>query len=159
MIKETVNRLKKYLAKEPYPNTLIIHVGACDLFSFPVHILRAEIKELLWDIRRLLPKTRIIWSDILLRYAYDDEREEGGGKSSTINLNKSALRVCRAIGNAHVIRNYNVICPSRHRLRKVFRPDHLHLNDHGNAVFRDTLSKALVFFNSCPESVSYTAFP
>ena len=154
---DVIVRLKSYLSKYPYPNTLVLHIGTCDLFSEKQHILRNKIENLLRSVRELLPNTRIIWSDILLRTKYKGEFRKGGGKSTVINLNKRALKVCKSIGNAHVIRNYRVF--NQNEGHNLYDAGGLHLNPEGNRVFRESLGKALIFLNAHPWNTAYTSVP
>jgi hypothetical protein len=153
---DVIKRLKDYLARNPYPHTLILHIGTCNIFKEKQHVIRGLIEDVLGSVRELLPYTRVIWSDILLRTKYKGETNEGAGKSTVINLNKSALKVCKGMVNAHVIRSYQAF---NHKDDSLYDEGGLHLSPEGNQAFRELLGKALVFFNAHPENKVYTAAP
>ena len=71
------NRMRSYLYRwrVPYPSTIVLHVGCNDLFRSNLGDIRSRIKENLLAIRNTLPQTTIIWSDVLPRHAYFEERD------------------------------------------------------------------------------------
>ena len=146
------NLVKSSLSLYPFPTTLIVHAGTCDLFSVPLFDVRQRILDTLTTLRNMLPNTRIIWSDVLQRRYYHREDEPGCGKSCLITINKFAFKVCKSIGNACVARHYKVIFPAD---RSLYHRDGLHLSDKGSAVFRNSLQRALLYFNEFPEEVSF----
>ena len=155
-------RLRRLLIRDrnEYPSTIVIHLGSNDILKSSTTDIRARVRESLLTIRNLLPNVRIIWSDILPRLAYSEERVPGAGRRSTVNINKYAHQVCRSQlgGNAHVIKHSRVFNP---RLRNVegrgplFRYDCVHLTDTGNILFRQTLGEALSFFNASPDVFAF----
>ncbi len=56
----------------------------------------------------LFPHARIIWSDILLREAYKNEKDPGAGKRVTKDLNKNAKEQLQPVPNAHIIKNVHI---------------------------------------------------
>ena len=139
------NIISRYLSyKIPYPTTIIFHLGACDLFRSHQGDIRTRVKNNLEAVRNLLPNTRLIWSDILPRREYRDEENKGAGKKVTTNINRFAHKICKQLGNAHVIKHPS-ITPDKASL---YCEDKLHLSDTGSERFRQDLADALVFFNN-----------
>ena len=68
-----VNRLTRILQREPFPTTVILHLGTNDIFKSSTWEINKRVRENLEGIRRLLPNTRMIWSDIIIRLEYADE--------------------------------------------------------------------------------------
>ena len=144
--------ISRHLKMEPVPQTLIIHLGTNDLFDTPVREIRGRMEEGLRSIRNLLPSTRIIWSDILLRLFYYGEIRPGVGKKNVCALNKFAHRLCKQMGNASAITNSHIINPFHHSL---YWRDGLHLSTSGNQAFCENLYGGLAFFAQNPEALLF----
>ena len=111
---ELLEKIQKLLYKEPYPTTLIIHIGTNDIFKYKTGDIKQVIKANLLSLRKLLPNSKLIWSDIIARLAYHREKVKGAGAKVTRNLNKCARQVCRRkLDNAHVITHYTTIHPDK----------------------------------------------
>jgi len=155
-------RLRRMLIRDrnEYPSTIVIHLGTNDILKTPTADIRERVKKTLVLIRNLLPTVRIIWSDILPRLAYSEEKVPGAGKSSTININKYAHQICRLSleGNSHFIKHSRVFNP---RLRNVegrgpiYRYDGVHLTAAGNLLLRQSFGEALTHFNSFPGDLCF----
>ena len=141
------------------PTTLIIHVGTNDIFTHPTWEIRRRVEENLTGLRALLPNTRLIWSDILLRLGYPEEEIDGAGKRNMRNINKWAHKICREkLGeNAYVIVHSGVFASHLRNLhgRPIYKYDCTHPSDFGLLLFRQNLSNALVHFNNQPNSKHY----
>ena len=108
------------------------------------------MEETLRSIQGLLPGTRVIWSDILIRQRYEGEVKRGAGKRSTLSLNKYARKLCFAIENACVIKHSHLINPL-HAQQDIYFKDGVHLGELGKLTFRQNLSNALSYFNAHPD--------
>ena len=99
-----MNRISRLLQRRAFPTTLILHVGSNDILKSSNREIRSRVLENIRGLRALLPNTRIIWSDILVRLAYCDERVPGAGRRAMRNINKYAHVVCRSLvsGDNHV---------------------------------------------------------
>lgn len=153
-----VDRVTELLYRNPAPSTIILHIGSNDILKAATWETRDRVWETLSRIRELLPGTRIIWSDILIRLGYADEMAEGAGLRCTRNINKYAHKVCREMrtGNAHVITHTSVFNRENRNVdRPVFEYDCTHPSPAGLIKFRHTLSIALIHFNDFPEAFSY----
>lgn len=110
-----INRVANVLSKEPYPTTIIVHIGTNDVFTDFHTRNKVGISELLFGLRNLLPTTRIIWSDILLRLFYYGETIKGAGKRTVIALNKHARKSCKVTGS-YALSHYPSISVHDHAL-------------------------------------------
>ncbi len=150
------SRLRRYLNRNPFPTTIIVHLGSNDVFALGQNlgVTRSRMAETLMTIRNILPDTRIIWSDILLRQIYKREQRPGAGKRCTRNLNKYARKLCKDMEGAHVVKHSHLI-QSQDPQPDIYYRDGIHLGDFGNLMFRQNLSNALVFFNAHPEAFHF----
>jgi hypothetical protein len=142
-------RVGRQLRGVAVPSTIILHIGTNDVFSSSTYDIRGTIAENIWGIRRLLPNTRIIWSDILPRLFYYGEVRKGAGSRVARFYNTEARGVIYAMDNACSICHSGVLSPSNYGL---FRPDGLHLSAEGLVVYIAILSEALMYFDSHPLS-------
>lgn len=141
------SRISSYLAKSPFPTTLIVHLGTNNILVESTRETRQSMEENLYAVRQLLPNSRIIWSDILPRMYYHGENTAGAGKRCTINLNKCAHQIGAQLG-MYYINHSHAFPPQSHHL---YRRDGLHMSELGNAMLRKNLEESLLFFNSNPE--------
>ncbi len=146
------NRLRRYLAKGEAPTTILLHLGTNDIFKENLGQIRHRVKECLEAIRNILPNTRLIWSDILLRAKYHGEVKGGAGKRCTWDLNMYARKILREMQNAHVIKHSHLINPSQ---EGVYWQDMIHLDTRGTLLFRQNLSDGLMFFNTYPDAFHF----
>ena len=143
----------RHLSRRRNPTTLIIHLGTNDLFVNSLNAIRYRIEENIRCVRKLLPQTRLIWSDILPRpfYLRESPQSKGAGKRCTINLNEYAHKLCTKIPNMRYITHRN-FSYSDHTL---FYWDSVHLSNKGHERLLDNWSKGLVFLNSNPNVLGY----
>ena len=154
-----VNRVLFLMRKRPFPTTLIIHVGTNDILSSPTWDIRQRVFDNLTGLREILPNTRIIWSDIILRLGYAEEVNRGAGKKCMRNINKYAHMIIKKEmgGNAHIVVHSGNFTSNRRNEngRPIYQYDCVHPSPFGLLVFKQTLSNALVHFNNRPQSVVY----
>ncbi|XP_072051004.1 uncharacterized protein [Amphiura filiformis] len=79
---DVVNRVARLMYKNPFPTTVILHIGTNDILKRPTWEIRNKVLECLEGLRALLPSARLIWSDILIRLGYPDEMKEGAGRNA-----------------------------------------------------------------------------
>lgn len=145
--------IRRNLRRQPFPTTIIIHVGTNDIFDSSTLQLRARIPELVRSVRHILPRTRIIWSDVLDRLFYYGEAQPGAGRRVGNFINSQAHRAIYELGrNAHFISYRGTLDASTPAF---YRRDGVHLNDAGNIMFRMVLAEGLVFFNTHPGSTEF----
>ena len=155
-ISSLVASIRSELKRSPVPNIIIIHLGTNDLFSTPVKEIRTWIEEGLKALRHMLPATRIVWSDILLRLFYYGEERPGVGKRNVSALNKFAHKVCKKLGRAHAIVHAHNINPCSH---SAYWRDGLHLSKEGNRLFCRNIFDAVSFFATHPSTLLYPPPP
>ena len=85
-----VNRLIRLLQKNPFPTTIILHLGTNNIFKGSQKEILKRLRENLLGIRKLLPNIRLIWSDVLVRVGYSEEQNAGAGKKVMRHINKAA---------------------------------------------------------------------
>ena len=75
--------------------------------------IRQRVKESLEAIRNILPNTRLIWSDILLRAKYTcikAKLKEGQANAACLGFEYMyARKILREMQNAHVIKHSHLI--------------------------------------------------
>ena len=154
-----VNRVIRLLREYPAPANLIIHLGTNDIFKDTRKNIKEKVKENLEGIRRLLPNTTLIWSDILIRLAYADQKNKGAGKRNMRGINKYAHQVLRKkiSGDNKVVVHSHIFQAGRtyYQGAKLFEWDSTHPNDWGLACIRKNWMDALAHFNSSPQSYDF----
>lgn len=143
--------LTKYLKAHPAPTTLVIHVGANDLFRNGTLYYRHCVRKIIQAIGYMLPDTRIIWFDVSLRAFYYGEEKPGGGKRFVHALNAYAHAMCNSIPNLRFIKHTH-FASCDHSL---YMSDGARLSDKGNEQFLADLSEGLSFLNSHPGKMGY----
>ena len=143
----------RHLSRRRNPTTLIIHLGTNDIFFNSLSAIRYRIEENVRCVRKLLPQTRLIWSDILPRafYLKESQQSKGAGKRCTINLNEYAHKLCTRIPNMRYIKHRNFSQSDR----TLFYWDSVHLSDKGHQRLLDNWSNGLVFLNANPNAWGY----
>ena len=149
---DAVGIVKAKLARFPYPQTIVIHIGTNDIFTYNTFVIRQRIVATLMGIRQLLPATRIVWSDVLPRLYYYKEENAGSGRRIANFMNAQAHKVVRSMTNAVYI-NHNAVLPVSNW--GLFRLDGLHLSEAGLLVLRMSWSEALVYFNTRSGAVAF----
>ncbi len=154
-----VHRLTELLRRKPFPTTVILHLGTNDIFRDPTWKIRKRVYENLKGVRNLLPNTRLIWSDILLRLEYSEQIHDGAGKRNMRNINKKAHKVCREKlgGNNKIIVHSGLFQSGRRRVqdRPIYVYDCTHPSNWGLRLLRQNWSDALVYFNQNPQAVDF----
>lgn len=149
---DIVGQIKNGLYRRPYPSTVIIHVGTNDIFDSNTFELRKLIPSVLSSVRNLLPLTRIIWSDVLIRTKYTGEVKKGTGRKVTNFVNSQAHKAIYGMENACFIMHSAVLSPNKTSL---FRGDGTHLNSNGIIVLKMSFGEALLYFNANPEEKAF----
>ncbi len=149
------HRIMGHIGQNRFPTTIVIALGTNNIFRDPlgkiIHTLKSELKA----VRRLLPHTRLIWSDVLPRREYVGERKKNAGKRCTVDINKNGREVLQKWGNTHAIWQSHIFNPKREEL--FF--DKVHLSDEGKQAFIDHLERALVYFNTFPSRFEFPPHP
>ena len=99
---ECCEEINRFGRRHGRPTTIIVAVGSNNVFRSPVGTTRHRLLGELHPMHNLLQHARIIWSDILLREAYKNEKDPGAGKRVTKDLNKNAKEQLQPVPNAHI---------------------------------------------------------
>ena len=120
-------KMEQLLQREPPPAKLIIHLGGNDIPATPIHKLVRQIREDLEKLRKWMPATQIVWSDLTarLRYRYARDHAKVDKARKTVNY-KIHVTVCQLGGS--FIKHPAITCDDSGQ----FRPDGVHLSDPGN---------------------------
>jgi len=153
------NRISRCLRSNPYPTTVIIHLGTNDIFHDKTWNIKKKVKENLSAVRNLLPNARLIWSDILVRLMYADEINDGAGKRNMRTINKRAHKIMREQlpGDNKVIVHSGIFQAGRRRVgnQQLFEYDCTHPTAFGLQLLRNNWSDALLYFNRNPQASAY----
>ena len=143
--------VEKEIKLLPPPSYLIIQLGSNDLGKGKSCGLIVDIKRDIGRIRLLLPNTRIIWSEILLRRYWHVAK--GDGKI----IEKIRKRVNCAVNNFIKNEGHYVIKHSNIRASEIelYRFDGTHLSDIGNDIYLNNLQGALETFITSPNTKSF----
>ena len=148
-----LDEIATFLYRRRFPTTLIIHCGTNNVLMEKKSIVRARVEEVLLALRRWLPWTRIIWSDVLPRHAYFYENKKGAGKMNTLDLNQHVHnKVCKLTPGMHYIRHSQNFAPHE---RCLFISDFVHLSKEGINRLLYNWEQALLFFNAYPQAIGH----
>ena len=122
-------KIKLLLQKESPPSVLVIHLGGNDMPSTPTHRLEKQIKQDLAEIRVLMPRTHIVWSDLTARLRYRHARDHSKVDKTRKAINyKIHVTVCQLGGS--FVRHPNLTCDNT----KLYRHDGVHLSNPGTDI-------------------------
>ena len=142
-VQRTRQSFLQLLARMPEPQYLVLHTGSNDLAHMPVGALRHKLAELLLLMKAALPRTVIIWSDMLPRLNY-----RGARCAKTVA--KSSDTVNRFLRNFAV--QNGMRCIKHHGVKRsrgeAFLPDGVHLSETGNKAFQREIWGALEAFQA-----------
>lgn len=143
--------VEKEIKLLPPPSYLIIQLGSNDLGKGKSCGLIVDIKRDIGRIRLLLPNTRIIWSEILMRRYWHVAK--GDGKI----IEKIRKRVNCAVNNFIKNEGHYVIKHPNIRASEIelYRFDGTHLSDIGNDIYLNNLQGALETFVTSPNTKSF----
>lgn len=139
---QVLSMVKHLLKYEDPPHLLVIHCGGNDLGSQNGVSLKFRIRDDLIKIAGLLPNTLIVWSQILPRLQWRDERDHRAIERARKRLNNYVATFCLQRGWAYL--RY----PQIKETSAFFRDDKVHLSDQGNQVFINNLRSGLSCFLS-----------
>ena len=119
-------RISYLLQFENTPDILVIHCGGNSIGQIPLHHLRRQIRETILQLEKILPSTKLIWSQILPRYnwRYSENAKAMNFAAARLN-NYAAWLICQLGG--HYIK-YTELWWDAHG---IFSNDGVHLSDFG----------------------------
>ena len=121
------------------PDVLLIHLGGNDLAQYPGKALISDVvRDLSW-LRRTYPEMRLVWLTIIPRQIWKRARHFWSVNKARRSVNREVGRaVCGSLGQ--------VI--GHHRIRldrpELYRPDGVHLSEHGLDVFLEDVKGGLL---------------
>lgn len=136
---ELIPKIEQNIASLPPPTILVIQLGSNDLGIKKSFELIDDIKTDLLRIMMLLPDTKIVWSDILMRRYWHNAVD---GKSIEIARKRVNLEIKNFISeqNSHFVVHHPNI---RAREKTLFRFDGTHLSDVGNDIYLNNIQGIL----------------
>ena len=137
-------RIKLLLKVRNQPNYLLIHCGANDLGATPLKQLMVEMKTTLEIIQRLLPNTKLIWSQLLPRLVWRQSENSDAMNKSVKRLNSHIAAEIVKMGGCYI--KYPDIKVSEEKLFNEI--DGVHLSETGNEIFLNTISGAIERFHT-----------
>lgn len=151
---EFTGTVEKALQKLPPPSFLLVQLGSNDIGTgVKTKSLIEDMERDILRIRLLLPNTKIIWSDILMRRYWSVADNPGDGPV----IEGLRLRVNSAMRSyANKEGHYNIKHPNiRAKEKTLYRHDGCHLSDIGNDILLNTYQAALETFIANSEARSF----
>ena len=144
---ELKDSVEKKIKDLPAPGLLIIQLGSNNLGKRDIVVLIEDIQRDILRIKLLLPNTRIVWSEVLMRHYW---HEANFGKAVELAPKRLNLAVKNFVLNEghNVIRHPNI----RARKKNLYRFDGTHFSDAGNAIYLNNIQGALEHFLSSDQS-------
>lgn len=136
-------KIRQLLQYEDPPHFLVLHCGGNDIGQIKSSELREKIEKSLDALSPLLPRTKIIWSQILPRLKWGNARDNKALNKTRVRVNSFVATKLLAHQGGYI--RYQKITPSD---ESFFKGDGVHLTEKGNKIFLKTLKKALQRFIS-----------
>ena len=144
-------QLQKQCKKFPPPAMLLIQLGSNDLTSIKFFDLISDIVRDILRIKLLLPNTKVVWSNILMRRYWHGADDGTTVERARKRVNCAVKKELIPEGFC-VIRHLNI----RAREKNLHRYDSTHLSDAGNDIYLNNIQGALEYF---PVSDKNNCFP
>lgn len=135
---ELAATVEKKIDSLPLPFLLVIQLGSNDLGKVSSYDLIQDIKRDILRLSLLLPKTHIVWSEILMR-RYWHVANDGRAIELVRKRVNSAVNNFMVNENHFIVRHPNI----RARERSLYRFDGTHLSDTGYEIFLNNIQGAL----------------
>ena len=138
---ELTATVEKTIDSLPLPFLLVIQLGSNDLGKVSSYDLIQDIKRDILRLSLLLPKTHIVWSEILMRQYWHVATKCNDGRAIELVRKRvnSAVNNIMVNENHFIIRHPNI----RARERSLYRFDGTHLSDTGYEIFLNNIQGAL----------------
>lgn len=140
-IRQVLNRMKTLMKLEEAPQFIFLHFGGNDLGEQPVGDLRFHVKGILKSLQKLLPNTRIVWSQILPRKNWRYSQNDKAMERARVRVNSAAATEAIRLGGAY-IKYPDIKCAST----ELWAEDGVHLSKLGNQLFLNILQGAIESF-------------
>ncbi|XP_065944776.1 uncharacterized protein [Magallana gigas] len=136
-------KIRQMLRYEDPPHFLVLHCGGNDIGQIKSSELREKMEQSLDALSPLLPRTKIIWSQILPRLKWRNARDNNALNKTRVRVNSFVATKLLAHQGGYI--RYQKITPSD---KSLFKGDGVHLPEKGNEIFLKTLTKAFKRFIS-----------
>ncbi|XP_052674467.1 uncharacterized protein LOC128156393 isoform X2 [Crassostrea angulata] len=136
-------KIRQMLRYEDPPHFLVLHCGGNDIGQIKSSELREKMEQSLDALSPLLPRTKIIWSQILPRLKWRNARDNNALNKTRVRVNSFVATKLLAHQGGYI--RYQKITPSD---KSLFKGDGVHLTEKGNEIFLKTLKKAFKRFIS-----------
>lgn len=146
VVNQLRGHIRTMLKFEDPPEFLIIHVGCNDIGSKQVGQLRNSLKNTLTFISNDLPKTNIVWSQMLPRMQWRYSKNKKAMEKCRYRVNNSVAKFVLESGG------YYIRYPEILRNDKFFEADGVHLSTVANDIFLNMLQGGIEEFLKQPES-------
>ena len=134
---ELVPRITLLLQYEP-PKILVIHCGGNSIGIMPLFHLRRQMKEAILKLHRMLPYTKLVWSQILSRLSWRYSNNCKAINMAAVRLNNFAAWLCFKLGGSYI--KYPEISWDA---TGMFAKDGVHLSRLGNSIFLFNIQSTL----------------
>ena len=152
-----MDRTRRYLSGRSTPHTLVVHIGSKDIFAMTKRELCEAVDKLLRGLRQLLPRCRLVWSNILPRLFWYGEEHAKAGEKVRKEVNRQAYKTCKSMQGDNRVIFHKDITGRDHSLYK--RKDGVHLSSKGYSIFRHQLQEGLRYFNATPPTAALIGYP
>lgn len=152
LLGDVIKMIKTMRHYEDPPKFLILHVAGNNLGKSPVGTLRQDIKQLIYQIRELMPETQIIWSQILPRLSWRYSNNTKAMDRCRKRLNNFVATLVINMGGSYI--RYPDIYPN---VTFISETDGVHLTPLGNDLFLNTLQAAIETFLSSATTKTFPA--
>ena len=142
-VERTKRSFLSMLARWPEPAMVILHTGSNDLGTMPTGQLRRRLVELMALVKAALPRSTVVWSDMLPRRQYRGARNDKAVKDASVSVNRY-LRTFAARNGMRAVRHIRVSADNG----VDFLHDGVHLSQQGNSKFQAELWLAIEAFRS-----------
>ena len=140
-IHDIVKTVKKLLSYEDPPQFLVLHCGGNDLGIESCYKVRTALVGALRELHQTLPGTRLIWSQMLPRLGWRNERHHAALERTRLRVNNRVASEAIQLGGGYVRYPDLVEDPG------LFIDD-VHLSHIGNELFLYRLQQGLQAFIS-----------
>ena len=143
-------KVQTLLQYEDPPDFLVIHCGGNNIgIGTKSIVLRKRMENTLKRYKKLMPSTKIIWSQILPRKNWRSRIDKKILNGIRIRLNSSLALLAIGLGGGYIRYPELSVCDEN-----FYGQDRVHLNNMGNDIFLYRIQQALQVFLTTNRNVS-----
>ncbi|XP_061183336.1 uncharacterized protein LOC133191607 [Saccostrea echinata] len=135
---DLIPKIKLLLRYESPPEILIIHCGGNDIGKIPLLQLRSIMSSALEELKQLLPKTTLVWSNMLPRISWRFSSNSKAQNLATVRLNNFMNHLI-TVNGGFFIKYPEITWDSK----EMFSSDGVHLSYFGNCFLLFNLQRTL----------------